>query len=323
MNPLVSAVIPTRNRPDLVCQAVRTALDQSYTNLEVIVVVDGPDPVTIEVLEALREPRLRIVALANNVGGSEARNIGVRESRGEWIAFLDDDDTWFPDKISKQIAIAARSTSCHPIITSRVIANRERASQIWPERRPRPNEPPSEYLFCRTRIAGGEGVIQTSTLMAERTLLLERPFAKGLPRHQDWDWLLRVTAEPDVEIEWAWAPLVIYDICGGRNTITGSRPWRESHEWIKQSKHVTPKAYVYFLAAHVAPRLNIFRDFSSLPGLLREMFPREGFSLNALRIFFVFLLIPTSYWRAVLRNGLGALETQEGRDVDRQMKVAV
>ncbi len=73
MQSLVSAVIPTRNRPKLVVRAVQSALAQTWSNLEVIVVVDGPDPATIAALQALGEERLRIVALSEEgwwIGGA-------------------------------------------------------------------------------------------------------------------------------------------------------------------------------------------------------------------------------------------------------------
>jgi glycosyltransferase involved in cell wall biosynthesis len=77
MNPLVSAVIPTHNRPQLVQRALRSALSQTYTNMEIIVVIDGPEPQTAKALEAFHSPSLRIIALTRNVGQSEARNAGV------------------------------------------------------------------------------------------------------------------------------------------------------------------------------------------------------------------------------------------------------
>src|ERR1700761_5560426 len=122
--PLVTAVIPTRNRPELVLRAVRSALGQTYSNLEVVVVVDGPDPATVAALEELRDPRVRTIALSRNVGGSEARNVGAREARGEWIALLDDDDEWLPEKLEKQMALAEASLFAHPVITSRLCARR-------------------------------------------------------------------------------------------------------------------------------------------------------------------------------------------------------
>src|SRR5580698_546767 len=103
MSRKVSAVIPTRNRPALVSRAVQSVLRQTHSDIEAVVVIDGPDPETAAALEAIGDPRVRVIALAENVGGSEARNVGAREARGEWIALLDDDDEWLPEKIEKQI----------------------------------------------------------------------------------------------------------------------------------------------------------------------------------------------------------------------------
>ena len=76
--PLVSAVIPTRHRPGSLLQAVESALAQTYAVAEVVVVIDGPDPATESMLQAVNHPRVRVVALPAPVGGSEARNAGVR-----------------------------------------------------------------------------------------------------------------------------------------------------------------------------------------------------------------------------------------------------
>ena len=96
--PLVSVVIPTRNRPRLVLRAVASAMRQTYRTLQIVVVVDGPDTESVIALREVQDARIKIVALHENVGGSEARNVGVRESSGNWIAFLDDDDEWLPEK---------------------------------------------------------------------------------------------------------------------------------------------------------------------------------------------------------------------------------
>jgi len=68
--PLITAVIPTRWRSDLVVRAVRSALDQTYPKVEVVVVIDGPDTMTVRALEELGDSRVRVRALADNVGGS-------------------------------------------------------------------------------------------------------------------------------------------------------------------------------------------------------------------------------------------------------------
>ena len=100
---LVSIIIPTYNREKTICDAVRSALAQTYPMTEVIVVDDGSNDGTAEAL-AEYASRIKFVRQAN-AGPSAARNRGVAESRGEIIAFLDSDDTWLPDKIRKQVEL--------------------------------------------------------------------------------------------------------------------------------------------------------------------------------------------------------------------------
>src|SRR5580704_9617287 len=103
-NPLVSFIIPTFERPALVLQAVNSAVKQTINDLEIIVVIDGGDSATRAALESLSLPQLRVLPLKEQVGGSRARNEGVVIARGDWIAFLDDDDLWLPQKLERQLA---------------------------------------------------------------------------------------------------------------------------------------------------------------------------------------------------------------------------
>src|SRR5580698_7434818 len=128
--PIISVVIPTRNRPSLVVRAVKTALAQSLTQIEVIVIIDGFDVETSEALEAIKDVRLHAVSLPASVGGSDARNIGVSRSRGEFIAFLDDDDEWSPDKLTRQLKAARESNQPYPVVTCRLIARRPSGDEV-------------------------------------------------------------------------------------------------------------------------------------------------------------------------------------------------
>lgn len=253
--PIVSVVIPTRNRPSLVVRAVRSALAQTLTDIEVIVVVDGEDNVTQATLEAIEDNRLILVCLKSSVGGSEARNAGIRKSRGEFIALLDDDDEWSSDKLFKQAEAARRSRKQYPIVTCRLIARRSIGDEIWPARALRSDEAMSEYLLCReASIRQGEGFIQTSTLLAPRTLMLKIPFTPNLPRHQDWDWLIRASVDPDVQFLWVWEPLVIYHIDVNRKSISSGKSQAPSLKWINETSFITPKARAYFYATQIAVR---------------------------------------------------------------------
>jgi glycosyltransferase involved in cell wall biosynthesis len=101
MNPKVSVVIPTYNRAGTVPRAIESVLAQTITDLEVIVVDDGSSDDTGKVLGELFGKRIRYFPQANQ-GASVARNRGVEESRGEWIAFLDSDDVWEKEKLAWQ-----------------------------------------------------------------------------------------------------------------------------------------------------------------------------------------------------------------------------
>src|SRR5215472_12629121 len=165
----VSVVIPTRNRPSLVTRAVASALSQTYAAVEVCVVVDGPDDVTISALQQITDRRLQIVRLP--------RNVGVRNARGRWVAFLDDDDEWLPKKLEKQMMMAVESSYEYPILSSSIIARTPYGEFLWP--RKSPSAPLSEYLLARSSWTQGEGVMQTSTLLTKRELLLRVPFQDG------------------------------------------------------------------------------------------------------------------------------------------------
>ena len=130
--PLVSAIIPTRDRPALLACAMRSAMRQTWPNLELIVVVDGPDPATAAYLETCNDPRLRVVFLDEQRGGSDARNAGVRAACGEWIAFLDDDDEWLPEKLAHQMRAAHAMPDWFPVVSCRLIAQSPTTSRVLP-----------------------------------------------------------------------------------------------------------------------------------------------------------------------------------------------
>lgn len=103
---LVSVIIPTYNRALTIRETVESALSQTYGDMEVIVVDDGSKDETAEVM---RKFDGKVVFISQeNAGPSAARNRGVAESKGEIVAFLDSDDHWLPEKISRQVALMER-----------------------------------------------------------------------------------------------------------------------------------------------------------------------------------------------------------------------
>lgn len=104
---MVSIVIPTHNRSELLKRSVRSVLKQTYTDFEIIVISDGSTDNTDIVMEDLckTDARIHFISYKPSRGGNTARNIGIKESAGKYIAFLDDDDEWLPCKLEKQLRI--------------------------------------------------------------------------------------------------------------------------------------------------------------------------------------------------------------------------
>ncbi|MDR7418486.1 MAG: glycosyltransferase [Armatimonadota bacterium] len=99
-------ILPTYNRAHLLPRALRSVLSQTYVDLEVRVVDDGSTDETPAVVAAYADPRVRYIRRPHQ-GAAVARNEGIRLAAGEWIALIDSDDEWMPDKLEKQMALAA------------------------------------------------------------------------------------------------------------------------------------------------------------------------------------------------------------------------
>jgi len=306
-SPLVTAVIPTRNRPELVIRAVHSALGQTYPNLEVLVLLDGPDAATLEQLRKINNLRLRVIVLEKPVGGSEARNCGVRSAYGEWIAFLDDDDEWLPEKIALQVKQARSMTAAFPVISSCVVAQTLLVKFVLPRTVYRPGQQIGDYLFCPASMAKGGGMMQTSTLLIPRNLLLDVPFRAGLQMHQDWDWLLRAEKHKGVQFSMLPEPLTIFATEDERTSTGRGIDWEFSLRWIREVRNlVSPRAYSSFIAVQCMWRAVKSRAGVRAYARLMRAFIFEGrVSAQNLSLFLAFWLIPERT-RKRLRNWVWA-----------------
>lgn len=103
MEKLVSVIIPMFNRELTIERSINSVLQQTYKNIEVIVVDDCSQDNSVETVKQIRDSRIKIVCLSENYGANYARNIGIEEAEGEYIAFQDSDDVWCKEKLSVQI----------------------------------------------------------------------------------------------------------------------------------------------------------------------------------------------------------------------------
>ncbi|MEM9276814.1 MAG: glycosyltransferase family 2 protein, partial [Cyanobacteria bacterium P01_F01_bin.143] len=161
MNQLVSVIVPTYNRSDLLSRAIASIVAQSYPHWEVIVVDDASQEDIAQAVEQIDDQRIRYVRHAVNLGGSEARNTGIRKAQGEFVAFIDSDDVWLPQKLQRQLeALESTHNGKDLVCYSRFQSSPQvfYAQSIFPHRGKQPQEAVADYLWT----AGGE--MLTSTL---------------------------------------------------------------------------------------------------------------------------------------------------------------
>ncbi|MFY1688486.1 glycosyltransferase family 2 protein [Plantactinospora sp. WMMB782] len=269
--PHVSVVIPTRGRPDLVTRAVRSVLAQTVTDLEVVVVVDGPDGATRDALAAIGDDRLRVLVLPESGGAPNARNAGVGVARARWTALLDDDDEWLPTKLAVQLELAGSARVAMPIVACRLHNRTPRAEFVMPRRLPAPGEPLTEYLTLRRGLFHGDGFIQTSTILAPTELFRRVPFTVGLRRLQELDWTFRALDHADVDLVYAAEPLVIWHQDEDRPRITFDTVWEEQLDWLRRSRPLlTRRAYAALTMSVISSMAAPTRSAAAFGTLLRE-----------------------------------------------------
>jgi len=310
-NPLISVVIPTRNRPALVLRAIETALRQTYRPIQIVVVVDGPDEASVKALQNVQDEHLKIVALLENVGGSEARNTGVRESSGEWIAFLDDDDEWLPEKLEKQMALLQGLPNKHAFVACRFTERSGDEVRTYPLRLPESGESIDNYM-CRPRglRTGGE-LLQTSTLLVPRKLLIEVPFVRGLKRGQEFIWLVEANTRGGAQFHVVPEVLSFFNAEGFSDAFRVSKKpkWRSFYETLQSIKSLFDrKAYAYCIATRVlTDAIECDEPWRVKLSLLKDCILNGGSSPHCVAIFLYIWMLPPATRRR-LGGGLRFLK---------------
>lgn len=179
-DPLVTVVIPTYNRAALLTCAIQSVLNQTYENLEIIVVDDASADDTQRIVESFADSRIRYLRHKVNRGGSAARNTGIRAATGKYIAFLDDDDKWESRKTEEQLKMLEDLGYDAVLCTSD-----EHGARLSKFERKKTID--LEDLRRGLFTAGGTGVLMARTDVMRHTL-----FDEHLPRYQDWDVFIRI-----------------------------------------------------------------------------------------------------------------------------------
>lgn len=200
--PLVTAVVTTYDRPDHLRSAVESVREQTYENLELVVVDDHSSTPAREVLADVALDSLaahRVVRHETNRGANAARNTGIDAADGEYVAFLDDDDQWRPKKLARQVhAVEGDDAGVAYCGIKRVLPDAERI-QI-----PRAVDGDMTKALLRENVVGSMSVALVETDIAERVPLDER-----FPCWADLEWFVELSRE--TAFTRIPEPLVVYD----------------------------------------------------------------------------------------------------------------
>lgn len=166
-HPQISVIIPTHNRPHLLPASVQSALNQTYQDLEVIVVDDASS----EPIQLPEDPRLRVIRLQKGVGGAGARNVGTQAALGRWITYLDDDDYLLPHMVEVSLSALTTATAHSPVAVISGIQKVNSQGDILSTRIPPTQCPQGGYFFLEP-LEAGRSYQTKQTLVVDRDLIL-------------------------------------------------------------------------------------------------------------------------------------------------------
>jgi glycosyltransferase involved in cell wall biosynthesis len=196
--PTVSVVIPAYNRALTIRAAIESVLRQTWTDFELIVVDDASTDATVAEAGRVVDPRLRLIESPSNQGAAGARNAGIREARGAWIAFQDSDDEWLPRKLEKQMArlqdLGPASVGAYcGLLTLGGLDDRPEDRlrlRYMPDAAIAPAE--GDILLPLLR----DNMISTQTLVVRREIILELGcFDEETTPIEDWDFVIRLAQQ--------------------------------------------------------------------------------------------------------------------------------
>jgi glycosyltransferase involved in cell wall biosynthesis len=278
--PAVSVIIPTYNRADHVGRGIRSVLTQTFQDFEVLIVDDGSTDKSEEIVRGFNDSRILYLRRDTNGGAAAARNTGIQAARGEYIAFLDSDDEWLPEKLEKQLAKFKSIGRSAALIYTHMLLKDLKTGMVF-----KPTNPSYEGyvhdLLLRNDFIGS----CSSVLIRTDVIKCLGGFDDSLTPREDWELWMRIARE--YSIGCVPSPLLICHIGGVdrmsaslKKILKGTRLVLDKHsDYMKK----LPKAYGKHLAAMAQIELNYdrtvgwrtaakaFRVYSFQPKLLAAL----------------------------------------------------
>lgn len=183
---MISVIIPTFNRGVSIRKAITSVLKQSYRDIECIVVDDGSTDGTGEVVRSIKDGRVRYIRYEKNCGACHARNVGIDNALGEYLAFQDSDDDWVETKLEEQLSFLQSVNA--DLVFCQLQSREKEKVKYYPT-----NKMPEGLITHQQAMSSFMG--STQTFLGKAECIRKVRFDEDMPRFQDWDFLIRFTSK--------------------------------------------------------------------------------------------------------------------------------
>lgn len=245
-----SVVIPVWNRTEELERAINSVLGQTYDDWEVLVVDDRSDNFAEikAIVDRFNNSKIRLLRLPEHINAAAARNLGVKESTGDWIAFLDSDDYFERRKLEVVKAEIEKSKGCEKeIYYSKFTTNQT----VFPKRGICPEESVSDYLFVHGGFIGTPGIV------IKRIDAINNLFNESCKKHQDYEFLLRLESSGFV-LRYIEQPLWIRSFRESDHNVGAVYSPEYSIQWLEEHRlYMSDRSVDGFVYSHILNRMLI------------------------------------------------------------------
>lgn len=297
--PLITVVIPTFNRAHSIKPTLQSLIAQTFNDFECIVVDDGSNDVeALEiVVQSLNDSRFQVLRRING-GGGAARNTGIEAACGDWIAFLDSDDFFLPEKLAVYKASFSECNEKTILYSQNFVDRGVGKKWVRPYRQIRHGEDVGEYMFNENCF------IQTSTIMARAAFIKEVRFDPSLRKGQDLDLCIRLAAA-GAEFRMITPPQSIWVDRSEQGRTSRHSGYEAPLAWLDRTSHLmSHKAVIGYRSTILAYYMAQTKPFTALRFILEGwLFGGVSFRVTLRQIFRSYL--PRTFYRRLVNFIVG------------------
>lgn len=293
---LVSVVIPTYNRSSLIKNTIDSVLNQTYENFELIIVDDASTDNTEEIIRKYEDVRIRFIKLEENSQGTKPRNIGIQQSKGEYIALLDSDDEWLPTKLEKQVEFLQKFNDDRMVCFTDLVLKEKKKTTYSSNRKLNKDDNILEYILLEGNW------VQTSTYMFSSRMGKETLFSPSLKKHQDWDFCLRLSKNGAKFVDLP-EHLAVYYLDERDGRIGNNNKYLQSLNWIESVKDsVSEKVRQAFLIKVVTKPLIFNKQRKRALSIYLEAWKNNVINMRELCKGIIKCMTPLFLYKSIVKN---------------------